>query len=156
LNQQGESVRKLFRSRKERVIGGVCGGVAEYFNIDPVWVRIAWVLAIFVKGLGLVAYALCWILIPEREWSPADASSAPSAGPADKPEGEGAAGQAPDAEGKSSFLGISDSQPRTVIGIVLIILGCIFGAIAFVPFLNEHAFWALVLIVLGIVLIARR
>lgn len=155
MDQQGESVRKLFRSRKERVIGGVCGGVAEYFNIDPVWVRIAWALAIFVKGLGLVAYALCWILIPERDWSPAEAPSAESPGAGGGPGNEGA-GPAAEAAGKSSFMGLSDSRPRTIIGIVLIVLGCIFGAIAFVPFLNEQAFWAMVLIVLGVVLIAKR
>ena len=156
MDQRGESVRKLFRSRKERVIGGVCGGVAEYFNIDPVWVRIAWVLAIFVKGLGLLAYALCWILIPEKEWSPAEAPSAAAPESKDKPEGEAAGAGASEDAGSGSFMGISGSQPRTVIGIILIVLGCIFGAVAFVPFLNEHAFWALVLIVLGIVLIARR
>jgi hypothetical protein len=130
--------------------------VAEYFNIDPVWVRIAWVLAIFVKGLGLVAYALCWILIPERDWSPSEAAGAEKSAGEDAPEGGPATASSAEAAEKGGFMGISDSQPRTVIGIVLIILGCIFGAIAFVPFLNEHAFWALVLIVLGIVLIAKR
>lgn len=156
MNQQEESVRKLFRSRRERVIGGVCGGVAEYFKIDPVWVRIAWVLAIFVKGLGLVAYALCWILIPEREWSPAEAVPTGDAGDKDKPDEEAHGATAAQTGGQGSFMGISDSQPRTIIGVVLIALGCIFGAMAFIPFLNEHAFWALVLIVLGIVLIAKR
>lgn len=156
MNQQGTSVRKIFRSRKERVIAGVCGGVAEYFNIDPVWVRIAWVLAIFVKGLGLVAYALCWILIPEREWSPAEAATVPGGSQKESKEGGDAESSDTEAKQGGSAFCLSGSQPRVIIGVVLILLGCIFGVMAFVPFLNDRAFWALILIVLGLVLIAKR
>lgn len=155
MNQHETSVRKIFRSRKERVIAGVCGGVAEYFHIDPVWVRIAWVLAIFVKGLGLVAYVLCWILIPEREWSSSEAAAASGASPKGAKENAEAAGSAFETD-RGSLFGLSGSQPRVIIGVVLILLGVIFGIMAFVPFLNDRAFWALILIVLGLVLLAKR
>ena len=64
--QKGEEVRRLYRSRKNRVIAGVCGGVAEYFSIDPVIMRLAWVFfALITMGAGIIAYIIAWIVIPE-------------------------------------------------------------------------------------------
>src|ERR1700759_2920337 len=57
--------RRLTRSRDDRIVAGVCGGLARYFDIDPVIPRILLaVLAVF-GGAGLVVYALAWLLIPE-------------------------------------------------------------------------------------------
>lgn len=59
--------KKLYRSRKEKMIAGVCGGLAEYFNIDVTLVRIVVaILAIASFGTFLLAYLLCVIIIPER------------------------------------------------------------------------------------------
>jgi phage shock protein C len=58
--------RRLYRSTTEKVIGGVCGGLAEYFGIDPAIVRIIAVLAVFAHGLGLLAYLICWVAIRKR------------------------------------------------------------------------------------------
>ncbi|MGM0446600.1 MAG: PspC domain-containing protein [Bacillota bacterium] len=58
--------KKLYRSRENRVIGGVCGGVGEYFEIDPVIVRIILLLLFFVGGIGFITYIIAWIIIPER------------------------------------------------------------------------------------------
>ena len=55
--------KKLYRSRSNRVISGVCGGIGEYFNIDPIIVRI---LAIIIPGIGIVTYIICAILIPSE------------------------------------------------------------------------------------------
>lgn len=57
--------KRLYRSRKERMLGGVCGGIAEYFDVDPTIVRLAWVLFTFAGGAGLVAYIIAWIIVPE-------------------------------------------------------------------------------------------
>ena len=54
--------RKLYRSRNNRLLAGVCGGIAEYFSIDPWLIRI---LAIIIPGFGLLAYLLCVIFIAE-------------------------------------------------------------------------------------------
>lgn len=59
--------KKLYRSREKR-IGGVCGGIAEYFSIDPTIVRLIWAISTFVYGTGLLAYLICWIVIPEDPW----------------------------------------------------------------------------------------
>jgi phage shock protein C len=58
-------VKRLYRSRYNRVIGGVCKGLADYFNLDPSLVRIAWVIFTLFGGAGIVAYIICWIVIPE-------------------------------------------------------------------------------------------
>lgn len=56
--------RRLYRSRKQRIIGGVCGGIGEYFGVDPVLIRLAWVLFCLVWGAGLLFYLIAWIIIP--------------------------------------------------------------------------------------------
>lgn len=56
--------KRLYRSRTDRKIGGVCGGIAQYFNIDPTFIRIVWVVLILGAGVGLLAYLICWIVIP--------------------------------------------------------------------------------------------
>ncbi|MCX7936425.1 MAG: PspC domain-containing protein [Chlorobi bacterium] len=56
---------RLYRSRTDRKIAGVCGGIAEYFDMDPSLIRILFVVLIFFNGFGLLAYVICWIVIPE-------------------------------------------------------------------------------------------
>ena len=59
--------KKLYRSRKNRIIAGVCAGIGEYLEIDPTVIRLIWVLlTILSMGGGLIAYLLAWIIIPEE------------------------------------------------------------------------------------------
>jgi phage shock protein C len=58
--------KRVYRSRKDRILGGVCGGLGNYFNLDPVLVRVIWVVLLFAAGVGFLAYILAWILIPEE------------------------------------------------------------------------------------------
>ena len=59
-------MKKIHRSQSDRVLAGVCGGFAEYFNIDPVLVRLIWIFMILIGGSGIIAYILCLLLIPEN------------------------------------------------------------------------------------------
>jgi len=62
-----KKVKRLYRaSRKDSVIGGVCAGIANYFGIDPVIVRLLWILFIFGFGAGILAYLIGWIIIPRK------------------------------------------------------------------------------------------
>lgn len=63
MDQQG---KKLYRSTIDRHIGGVCGGLAEYFNIDPTLVRVLFVLGLLFVGGTFWAYLIMWIVVPER------------------------------------------------------------------------------------------
>jgi len=60
------SPKKLYRSRVDRKIGGVCGGLGEYFGIDPTLVRLLFVLGVLFVGGALLAYLILLIVIPEE------------------------------------------------------------------------------------------
>jgi len=56
--------KKLYRKSSESVIGGVCAGLGDYFNVDKVLIRLIWSLSIVFAGVGLLAYLIAWIVIP--------------------------------------------------------------------------------------------
>ena len=56
---------RLYRSSREKVIGGVCGGFAEYFGIDPIIIRLLFLIFLFA-GFGLLIYVIAWIFIPTK------------------------------------------------------------------------------------------
>lgn len=56
--------KKLERSRSDKWIAGVCGGLARYFSIDPTIIRIAFIIAVFGFGIGLLPYIVLWIVMP--------------------------------------------------------------------------------------------
>lgn len=58
--------KKLYRSNTDKKICGVCGGVAEYFGIDPTLVRLGWALVSIFAGAGIIAYIVCALIIPEK------------------------------------------------------------------------------------------
>ena len=59
-------MKKLFRSSKDRVIGGVCAGVAEYFGLDVKLVRIAWLVAALFAGVGALLYLILFLILPKK------------------------------------------------------------------------------------------
>lgn len=63
-------LKKLRRSRRDRVIGGVCGGLADYFGVDVALVRLLMFLLIFFGGVSLWVYVILWIVIPAESWGP--------------------------------------------------------------------------------------
>ena len=65
--EQGKKEKKLYKSSKERVFCGVCGGLAEYFGIDVSLIRLAWILFTCLGGSGLLAYIIAAIVIPSEK-----------------------------------------------------------------------------------------
>jgi len=61
-----EQVKKLYRSKTNRIIAGVCGGFGEYFNVDPTIVRLIWILFSLALGAGIITYIIAWLVIPEK------------------------------------------------------------------------------------------
>ena len=59
--------KRLYRSKKNRMIAGVCGGIAEHVEADPTIIRLLWVLGTLLWGAGLIAYILAWIIIPGKD-----------------------------------------------------------------------------------------
>jgi len=61
-----EPMKRLYRSRDNRWIAGICGGLGEYLNVDPTVVRAAFVLFALAGGSGILAYIILWFIIPEE------------------------------------------------------------------------------------------
>ena len=57
--------KRLYKSNDNKMISGVCGGIAEYFNMDPTLIRLGWVLFCALGGSGIIAYIIAAIIIPE-------------------------------------------------------------------------------------------
>jgi phage shock protein C len=58
------AIKRLYRSMKNKILGGVCGGIAEYYNMDPTIVRLLWVFFSLMFGVGILAYLIAWIIVP--------------------------------------------------------------------------------------------
>lgn len=133
--------KRLYRSRTDSMIAGVCGGLAEYFNVDVILVRIAAVvLALTAHGAGLIAYLIFWVIVPQKPLEETLAETEPVQEVSE-------AGEAK-TERKNGIL---------FVGAGLIILGALFLLDNFVPvlFLSIGKLWPVVLIVLGIIVIKR-
>lgn len=58
--------KRLYRSRKQRQVAGVCGGIADYLSIDPTLVRLVWVILALIGGPGVVLYIILAVIVPEE------------------------------------------------------------------------------------------
>jgi phage shock protein C len=59
-------MKRLYRSRKDRIVGGVCGGLAVHIDVDPGIIRLVWIVVTLISlGTGLIVYLAAWIIIPE-------------------------------------------------------------------------------------------
>ncbi len=59
--------KKLYKSDENKIINGVCGGIGEYFDIDPTLVRLAWIAFCALGGSGVIAYVIAAIIMPRRQ-----------------------------------------------------------------------------------------
>lgn len=167
------TARRLFRSRTDRMIWGVCGGLAAYFDIDPVIVRLLFVLSIFLSGLGILAYIILAIVVPletSAATEPRDVirqnvqemkETATQIWKEIRSTFEQKSAPATEAE-RSAETARQSARTRNVMGIILIILGCIFLLASFgsfwLPWLHWRFLWPVVIVAIGLILIisARR
>ena len=171
--------KKVYRSNKDKMIGGVCAGVAEYFDIDPTIVRLAAVLLFFAEGIGLLLYIVAWIVIPEQPLSTKDSDnnrsdtidvdcySSDGDHSKEKEEmdrnnnSERDAGYNSENEAESqkktgnSRNKFQNEKRQSTIGIILIGLGSLFLIDNLFPYFRWHRFWPLVLVGFGVVLLLK-
>lgn len=134
--------RKLYRSRKFRVIGGVASGLAEYFSLDPVLMRVIFVVISLMHGIGILLYIILWIVIPEEPFEVAYQI---------KPEDTS---QSSSSEKTIEELARShNGKGRTIIGIILIVVGLLFLAERLIPTFCYEDILPITLIIIGAVLI---
>jgi len=137
------SQSRLYRNTSSRVIGGVCSGLGNYLNIDPVVIRVIFVLLAIFGGGGIIIYILLWIFVPEQPayqyYHNTDNMEPPP------PEGD----QPPQAI-------IDPNRGSLIAGIILVTLGAIFLVDRFIPRIYFEDLWPLLLIVGGILLLKNH
>ena len=62
-----EKMKKLYRSTQNKVLAGVCGGIGEYLDVDPVIIRLLWLLFALGMGTGIIVYIIAWLIIPKKQ-----------------------------------------------------------------------------------------
>jgi phage shock protein PspC (stress-responsive transcriptional regulator) len=65
-----EEPKRMYRSRTDRVIAGVCAGLGKYFNVDPVLIRVIWLVLVLAFGTGILAYLIAWLVMPPEPMTP--------------------------------------------------------------------------------------
>lgn len=157
-------MKRLYRSRRQRIIGGVCGGIAEYFDVDAVLVRVLAVLLALMGGPGIVAYIIAWIIIPEEPVGTQTGYG--RTGPGGASFGEGGTATAPGGEAASTQWedernAAADERSRALFGYVLVAVGVVFllrtwslpwmGFCFWRPYFGR--WWPILLIVLGVAML---
>lgn len=132
---------RLYRSRTDRMIFGVAGGMGRHFNLDPSIVRLLWVLLVLAGGAGILLYIVAAIVIPEE--------------PAGYVSPAGASGIAGDGSGTTPPGGARprDTGAPIILGAALILLGGWFLVQRFVPAIDGSLLWPVVLVGLGVVFV---
>ncbi|MGD8781776.1 MAG: PspC domain-containing protein [Ignavibacteria bacterium] len=162
---------KLFRSRKNRVLGGVAAGIAEYINLDVIIVRILMIVLTIFNGIGILLYIILWIVLPEEPIVFTTASSAnsgtytPGAGTASSQTDNTSEAKSPDVEYTAEDyskeqkiheeLNKRKKSSSIVIGIILIIIGAAFTLHNFFYYFDFEYILPLAFIALGIILILK-
>lgn len=149
--------RRLTRDTKNAVLGGVAAGFANYFGVDPVLVRLVFILLVVLNGFGLVAYVVGWVIMPRAESVADAAGSASPAGAAGAPSPAAAAGTSA-AAGTAKT--VETGRGSVVAGAVLIVLGVLFLLDRF-PWWHWPLWarfsnlWPVILIAIGVSLIFK-
>lgn len=139
-----ESQSGFYRSGNNKVIAGVCAGLAARLNLDPVVVRIFFVLLTIFAGGGVLAYVILWIVMPER-FVFSDPHQ-PVADPADS-------NVASDFNYPEQASEPANSKTQLIIGLLLIFLGGLLLVATFIPRIDIHDLWPVALILIGFLLL---
>ena len=146
--------RRLTRNRRAAVIGGVAAGFGEYVDVDPVLVRLGFVLLTFATGIGVLFYPICWVIMPADE-PPVPGQSSPGEQVAEEvraaAERVASDVRKAGASGRAHMLG----------GVILVALGLMFlvdrvpWRIHWLSWLRFDNAWPLIIVAIGVVLVLR-
>lgn len=135
--------KKLYKSSTDKVLAGVCGGIAEYFAVDTVIVRLAWVVFTLMGGAGLIAYIIAAIIIPENPGYDTSGNGYERTG------SSGSGSYGPERKNSSGNTSIA-------LGAILVLLGGFVILKEFIPWIPRDFILAAALIGLGVFFIVRK
>ncbi|UCC54376.1 MAG: PspC domain-containing protein [Anaerolineaceae bacterium] len=138
------SETRLTRSTDDKIIAGVCSGLAAYLDIDPVWVRLAFVILLFASGIGLPMYVILWIVMPA-----ADNDTRSEAEVIQKNIGE---------MGETVYSSVNRLGRASTVGAILVLLGAYFllNQLGWLNWIGGAVFWPLIIIGFGVYLLIKR
>lgn len=138
-----EETKKLHKSRTNKVIDGVCGGIAEYFNVDPVIVRIIFVLLAVWAGVGVILYIIGMIIMPVKgEESIINSKSAKEV----KQKVRSVASEVKENVKTSR----RNNHGEQLLGLILLLIGFVLLFNTFFPSISFHTLWPLLLVIIGV------
>jgi phage shock protein PspC (stress-responsive transcriptional regulator) len=143
---------KLDRSRTGQMLGGVCSGLAGYFDLDVTLIRLIFVLLAFAQGTGVLIYVALWLILPpegqmeETTWQENIRLGTEEM----RMRAEGLS------DGISRTVGRGNQNTVVALGAAFVLLGLLFIARNFVPWLRMSTLWPVLLIVLGVIMLTRR
>lgn len=141
--------KRLYRSRSTRVLGGVAGGLAEYFDIDPIIMRLIFIGLVFIGGGGIIIYIIMWIVIPENhDYQYFSQNANPMEENHEAPPNPGWDAETPNKPAQHNKGGL-------IAGLILITLGFLFLVERFIPRIDFGDLWPVLLIVAGIALLSN-
>lgn len=147
--------KRLYRSTKDKMIGGVSGGLAQYFGIDPTIVRVLFVLSLFLGGTGIIAYIILWIVVPEEPY----VFNMPPSSSSPNPDDESVKAESFEDKETASKLATEyhevyekgkRKKRQTFAGIFLIVLGLIILADTFIPRFDFEDIIPIILVLIGV------
>ena len=150
-----EETKKLYRSKEDRVIAGVCGGLGDYFKVDPIFVRLIFIFLALLDGLGVLFYIIFIFVIPKQGEGAIDMKQTK-----EKIEefGKEVAGHAKDVAGKIE----KDSKgwmkdKRRVVGVMILLVGlfALLNKVLLVSWFRWDIFWRVALIIVGVYIIIK-
>ncbi|QQS37872.1 MAG: PspC domain-containing protein [Ignavibacteriales bacterium] len=138
--------KKLYRSYKDKMLGGVAGGIGEYFEIDSTIIRIIFLVTLFMGGTGIIAYLILWVLVPQQIFIPNMVSADSNSQNSNIPKSNLIDNYFAEQEEKKN-------KRSMTLGIILIVFGVIFLADNFLPRISFGDFWPILLIGIGTALL---
>lgn len=140
--------KKLYRSRRDRVAGGVAAGLGEYLGLDPIIIRIIFIILTITHGMGVLLYIILWIVIPEAPFEDTYFPRQTTDPEKSKEQGDSSA------ETTQPFIPpVKKNSGNIVFGVILIGLGIIFLMERFIPYFNYKDILPIGIIIVGAILI---
>lgn len=161
--------KRLYRASEEKsMIGGVCAGIAEYFDIDPTLVRLAFLFIVLARGAGLLAYIIAWVVIPQKpahveENKPNNESNFKSKEETEKKDNSKEANYKEYRDNsenekktkKSNSKKRKNSENKKLLGVILIAIGGIFLVDIWIPHFYWGRIWPVLIIGLGLSILIK-
>jgi phage shock protein PspC (stress-responsive transcriptional regulator) len=154
--------KKLLRNEQDKMLAGVCSGLADYFDVDVTWIRIAFVVATLAGFSGVLAYIILWIAVPARPFIPGAPYQGSSRYTADyrvKPEPAGYTSTTQTVTGEPVLPPRKSGNGRMIAGLLLVAFGAYFLLDEFnvIPYwFDFDKLWPLIFIIPGLLIISKN